>query len=394
MTFRFLHSADVRLDTPVAGVSLAPDPVFRALRDASLAGFDALIEATIQQQCRFLLLTGGIYDGPEVGLRGQIRFYSGLERLSREGIITIIALQVTDPMPDAWSAIPEWPAGVHFLSLGGEPLPIEQNGERLATVYPWSEDEATRPEADNGGLLIGLSPSLAPDNQAAASTGFQYVAVGGIHVRQVHAEDPWIVNPGTLQGRSFDVGERGPKGAMLVTAVEHRVHEVQFAAMDVVRFEEIVLDVSELSTIAVVREALMEMANRLLTGLRRDGVLVLSTVLSGSGPVHEELSAPGAGAALLQALPAETGLAHSNIWWSALRAATRRERNLEAVEGRGDLSAELLTTSRTVFGSRDRLDSVLAKAPGLLHADVEDVEALVAEAELRALDLLERLDEA
>jgi DNA repair exonuclease SbcCD nuclease subunit len=41
--FRFVHAADLHLDTPVAGVGPVPPFVAQALRDASLQAFDALV---------------------------------------------------------------------------------------------------------------------------------------------------------------------------------------------------------------------------------------------------------------------------------------------------------------------------------------------------------------
>ena len=48
------------------------------MRDASLAAWDNLVELTIARGAAFLLLAGDIYDGPQRGVRAQLRFLRGL----------------------------------------------------------------------------------------------------------------------------------------------------------------------------------------------------------------------------------------------------------------------------------------------------------------------------
>jgi len=81
-SFRFVHAADLHLDTPFQGVAQPAPAVAEALRDASLAAWDELVELTLREQAAFLLLAGDIYDGAERGMRAQFRFLHGLERLA------------------------------------------------------------------------------------------------------------------------------------------------------------------------------------------------------------------------------------------------------------------------------------------------------------------------
>lgn len=65
-----------------------------------------------------------------------------------------------------------------------------------------------------------------------AQMGFDYWALGNVHRRQVHAQDPWIVMPGMPQGR--DMGEVGPKSATLLTIANGRIEaeEVQTSSAE------------------------------------------------------------------------------------------------------------------------------------------------------------------
>ena len=86
--------------------------------------------------------------------------------------------------------------------------------------------------------------SYAPTSIAIMrSKGYDYWALGHIHAREVLSEEPWIVFPGNLQGRH--ARETGVKGASLVTVEDGVVKEVEHRALDVVRWEQVVLDASE-----------------------------------------------------------------------------------------------------------------------------------------------------
>ena len=159
-----------------------------------------------------------------------------------------------------------------------------------------------------------------------------------------------------------------------------------------VRFEAIVIDVSNASTIADVRETLLERA-RTLRPSSTDPVLVLSAELTGGGPVHEELMGAGAASELLGALRAAADQSDAGLWWSGLRDHTARQRDLSVVGSRGDLTAELLNTGKEL---RDQPRANRQIGQPLERADLSPAAfgLLLAEAETRALDLLERPEEA
>ena len=72
MRFRFLHAADLHLDTPFTRLTDVPEPVAAALRDASLQAFENLIDTAIAEQVAFVLFAGDIYDGAQRGVRAQL----------------------------------------------------------------------------------------------------------------------------------------------------------------------------------------------------------------------------------------------------------------------------------------------------------------------------------
>jgi len=104
IVFRFIHAADLHLDTPYEGIGRASEEVQRELQDASLEAFDGLVDLALEREVAFVVISGDIYDGAERGLRAQMRFLNGLRRLSAANIRTFIIHGNHDPL-DGWSMI-------------------------------------------------------------------------------------------------------------------------------------------------------------------------------------------------------------------------------------------------------------------------------------------------
>ena len=285
--FRFVHAADLHLDTPFEGLRDTAPAVGRALRDASLEALDALVDLCIEVDAAFLVIAGDVYDGPERGLRAQLRFRAGLERLSHFGVRVLVVHGNHDPTEEGWSAIREWPEGVHVFgserveaveidgvaTVYGISYPRSDVRENLALAFP---RKAGRSEGTglrvgvlhcNAGGHAGHAPYAACNLDDLTGAAIDYWALGHVHAREVLCEDPWVVYPGNLQGRSPHAGERGEKGAMVVDVEDGRVAAVTFRALDRVRFLVSELDVSSASDLGEVESRLR--AQRVSRGAAR-----------------------------------------------------------------------------------------------------------------------------
>ncbi len=226
--FCFVHAADLHLDTPFKGVGRTNEFVARSLREASLEAYDSLATLCIERRAAFLVLAGDIYDGAHRGVRAQLRFLDGLERLGRAGIPALVVHGNHDPIGSGWAAISSWPASVHiFGSSSVETVPVLGEDGTIAHVHgisygqrDVSENLVRRfPVAVGSGFHVGLlhcnvlgrdsghasySPCSLDD---MAVTGLDYWALGHIHTRAVlsgrpHGDEQWVVYPGNLQARS------------------------------------------------------------------------------------------------------------------------------------------------------------------------------------------------
>ena len=401
--FRFIHAADLHLDTPFAAIGRVAPEIAGRLRDASLEAYDALTRLAIEREVAFVVFAGDIYDCADRGVRAQLRFLRGVERLGEQRIPVFVAHGNHDPL-DGWSVSRRLPENLTVFGPEIERYAVDRGGEILAQVYgvSYPRRDVTQNLAlgfarrDAPGLHVGVlhcnvgsQPEYAPYSPCSVAdltaAGLDYWALGHIHQHLRLAEGrPWIVYSGCVQaGKSSEVG---PKGAVLVEAAGGEVESVEFVALDRVRFERVEVDIS-------VEPDLRSLQKTILAQAASDGQdLLLTVTLSGRGPLHRDLRRPGASGDLLRDVRDELGIASPFVWVDRIIDRTRAELDRNAIRRRGDFSAELARLVDDLRADPEALAELLASPPAarLLDADTADSpESLLIEAEERALDLLE-----
>jgi DNA repair exonuclease SbcCD nuclease subunit len=413
-TFRFLHAADLHLDTPFEGLSACRPELGEALRDASLQAFDRLVAAAIERDVAFVVFAGDVYDGPERGIRAQLRFRRGLERLAARGIAAFVAHGNHDPVDAGWTAVRSWPPGVHVFGAGRvETVAVERDGCRLAAVHgigyarrAETENLAARFRRDGGpGLQVGVlhcnaggrpghdpyAPCALDDLRAA---GLDYWALGHVHAREALLEGPaWAVYPGNLQGRSPKPAERGEKGAVLVEADPGGVRAVRFLPLAPVTFEAIEVDATGAADLAEVEDRIVAAALRAGGGPGRTGT-ILAVTLRGRTPLHRDLAveAPGLRAALDDRLRGERPWRYVERLEVRTALPLDRERRLAA----DDLAGTVLRRIEALRADPAALAALLAEVDRDLAASPvgrrlgvtspAELDALLAAAEAEVLD--------
>ena len=252
---RFVHAADLHLDSPFRGMrNEAPEHVAATLRRATFDAYDNIIDLCLREQVDALLVAGDIYDSADRSLRAQLKFVDGLDRLDAAGIRSFICHGNHDPL-DGWEARLELPAGcIRFgPEVTGEA--VFRDEPQRATVYGVSYPQrvvtenlsdrfrVTLPSGFNVGLLhANVGGNAAHDNYSPctvndlADTAIDYWALGHVHTRQVMREErPAVVYPGNPQGRH--PGETGARGVYLVEVDDHGGVRLDFRPVDAVRWE-------------------------------------------------------------------------------------------------------------------------------------------------------------
>jgi DNA repair exonuclease SbcCD nuclease subunit len=410
MPFSFLHAADLHLDTPFASVGGFPPSVAEALREASLEAWSALVATAIEREVAFVLLAGDLYDGAERGLRAQRAFLDGVTALADAGIRTFVVHGNHDPVHEGWTAIARFPdlvttfpadeVGSVAFEAGGEAVVV--HGISYATAAT-TENLALRfPRATDAGFHIGLlhanvggaatghqdySPCSVGDLRAS---GYQYWALGHIHQHQVLCEqEPWVVYPGNLQGRSPRATEQGPKGAVIVS-VAHGVAEApEPVVLDRVRFADLTVAIDPYQDLG----ALLDQLERLADPAAHHGRhLIVRATLEGQGPLHGELVAPARRAEVLEELRRRGAERDPFTWWRSVEWRTRAATSVVDLHRRDDFTADLDRFMDEADASQrgawaDLLPADVARELGTLVPDADD-EAIWAAARRAAVDAI------
>ena len=250
MDFKFLHAADLHLDSPLHGLSLYEGVPVDAVRAATRGALDNLIDYAIAEAVAFLIVAGDLYDGTWEAFATGLYFCKAMGRLERAGIEVYLVYGNHDAESHLTNQLP-LPANVKVFSkkapqtFGHAATGVVLHGQSYAARDPGGDLVPAYPAAQGGRLNIGvLHTALTGDRghapyapctpQELVAKGYDYWALGHVHAFEIVCPDPLIVFPGNLQGRH--VREAGAKGAALVSVADGRISDVQHVALDVVRW--------------------------------------------------------------------------------------------------------------------------------------------------------------
>ncbi|KMP11812.1 hypothetical protein UZ36_03040 [Candidatus Nitromaritima sp. SCGC AAA799-C22] len=305
-SFKFLHCADLHIDSPFKGLSSVQPSLAARLRNSTHLAFQNIVKLALQEEVEAVLIAGDVYDGSDKSLQAQLKFRRGLQELSEAGIDTLIVHGNHDPL-DGWSASLDWPDRVHvFSGAQVERHPIIKKGKVRAQVhgisYPKKEVKDNLAlqfvRDDSQGFAIGLlhanvGHQAGHDDYAPCSlddlvaANMDYWALGHIHRYQILRESsPAVAYPGNSQARHMR--ETGEKGCCLVTLHRKSAPEIRFIPTDVVRYVCDEVDLSGRIRLEEVIRAIQSKCERLADQAKeRDTLIRLS--LNGRTHAHAEL---------------------------------------------------------------------------------------------------------
>ncbi|SUZ33752.1 putative metallophosphoesterase YhaO [Roseibaca ekhonensis] len=195
--------------------------------------------------------------------------------------------------------------------------------------------------------------------------GFDYWALGHVHKRQVHAQDPWVLMPGMPQGR--DIGEDGAKSASLLTLSEGRI-AVQTVPTSVLEFTATTLDISGIDSDDALRGALRSHMREIAEALSAQAGVVRLT-LTGAPLRHWQiLRDQDTWAETVAALARETG----RLWLDKLRLEIVAPESSDNTAGATAELATLMLAIREEPGfvatAQAELDEVIGDLPPAMRA--------------------------
>ncbi|SDO29781.1 DNA repair exonuclease SbcCD nuclease subunit [Paenibacillus sp. yr247] len=364
---RFMHAADLHLDSPFKGMSALPERVHERMRESTFGALKELVALAIQEQVDFVLISGDVYDLSDRSLRAQIRFQKALEQLAAQEIPTYVIHGNHDP-EDGRAAKLVWPAAVHFFACDQvETINVDKpNRGVIAQIHGISYRSSAvtdnlavkfRAGQENvyqiGLLHTNVDGDPGHDNYAPCSkqdllrAGMNYWALGHVHTRNVLHEQPTIVYPGNLQGRS--IRETGPRGCYIVDMPEDGRPELTFYALDRVRWFQERLSVVGIQTEQELKDRLGDQLERIrVEADGRDAVVRI--VLEGRSAVHGLLRKGRALQELTAELRADEAERSRFVWVESIEERTSSELDLELLQQEKSFLGDLLRFSAALRG--------------------------------------------
>lgn len=256
---KFIHTADIHLDSPLHRLEAYEGAPVDEIRQASRRAFENLIDLALGESVDFVLIAGDLFDGDWKDYNTGLYFIRQVRRLADANIRVFIVSGNHDAAGQVTRTLP-YPANTHVFS-SRKPETVTMDGLKTAIhgqSFPKSavtDNLASRyPEPVTGYFNIGLLHTCLTgreghENYAPCSVedlenrGYDYWALGHVHRAEVVRDDPLIVFPGCIQGRH--IRETGTRGCVLVTVEEGFVTGVEERSLDVIRWEEITVDLTD-----------------------------------------------------------------------------------------------------------------------------------------------------
>ena len=383
--FRFIHTADIHLDSPLKGLEVYEDAPAQEIRGATRRAFDKLIELAIAEEVDFILIAGDLYDGNWKDYNTGLFFVGRMGRLARKGIKVFIvsgnhdaASQITKSMPLPDNVVilsSRQPQTVRLddlsVAIHGQSYQKRAVTDNLASHYPPKD-----PNYFNIGLLHtalngreGHEPYAPCSVDDLVSKGYDYWALGHVHQREVVCQDPFIIFTGNIQGRH--IRETGIKGATLVAVEDGRVTEVEHRQLDVLRWAVCLVDLATCETIDQVYEVVHQAFGQELD-LAAGNTLAVRLVLTGKCAVHSHLLENTARCTEeFRGIAAGLG----NAWLEKVKFQTSRKVDLREVIGEDTPMVGLLQSVQNLALDGDSLAELvpeLAKLRSKLPGEIYD----------------------
>ncbi len=267
---RFIHIADVHLDTLFAQ---RDEYIREKLREAVRTAFSRAVDLAITEEVDAFLIAGDLFDGERLSFETERLLLAEMAKLQQAGVQVVYATGNHDPGREShrsWQL--EWPSNVTVVrdhtpreidirssdgrlvgrvtAAGHE---TRTDAEDLAASFP-NPRHHDQPLLDGNIPHVGLLHTQVIDARTGDSheryapaeldtlirSGYDYWALGHVHLGQSLSEDPPIRYAGNPQGSN--PRETGVKGALLVDLSAEHDPEIHFVPLGPIRWERLTVD--------------------------------------------------------------------------------------------------------------------------------------------------------
>lgn len=267
MSYRFIHAADIHLDSPLRSLALRNSDLADLIGNASRRAFENIIDLCLSEKVDALLIAGDLYDGDQTSMKTARFLAEQLRRLDQAGIDTFIIRGNHDALSKITKEL-ILPERVQLFDRKAQAIQVSRPDNAMPVIiHGLSFAKPHAPESllpqyglpVNGAINIGLmhtslngasghdlyAPVSVSDLQ---SHGFHYWGLGHIHKRASYAAtaqlNSTVVMAGNPQGR--DINEAGEKSVTLVTIDDAGSVHIEERHTGIAQFERITVDATDL----------------------------------------------------------------------------------------------------------------------------------------------------
>jgi DNA repair protein SbcD/Mre11 len=348
--FKFLHAADIHLDSPLRGLDRYEGCPSDEIRGASRRALENLVRLAIDEQVAFVLIAGDVYDGDWKDHNTGLWFVRRMAEL-RDAGIKVFLIRGNHDAKNKMTRDLRLPDNVTSLDVNRpqtchlDHVPVAIHGQGFASQAVTDDLAANYPSGDPGCFNLGMLHTsvngreghdrYAPCTvESLKAKNYGYWALGHVHTREILDDrDGPIVFPGNIQGRH--IRESGAKGCLIVTVDGHHVSSTEFRALDVLRWETCKVDASAATGGDDVLRGFEEKLPGLLEAAE-GRTLALRVEVVGASSFHEQLLADQEGWA--NEIRGQALIHGSNrVWVEAVKLRTRPLKIADEVSGDGPL---------------------------------------------------------
>jgi DNA repair exonuclease SbcCD nuclease subunit len=260
--FRFIHAADIHLDSPLRGLERYEGAPADEIRTGSRRALERMVDLALARSVDFVVIAGDVYDGTWPDQNTGLFFIAQMDRLA-ERAIPVVVISGNHDAESKMTRNLKLPANVQRLAaeqaetasasrlrdlkvaVHGQSFRHPKVVDNLVLGYPQAI-----PHHYNLGVLHTSMMGYEQHDPYAPCTiadlkrlGYDYWALGHIHKREQLCLEPLVCFPGNIQGRS--IRETGAKGCLVVEVDGAGASSTEFVPLDVMRWERCEVNIDE-----------------------------------------------------------------------------------------------------------------------------------------------------
>jgi len=256
--FKFIHTADIHLDSPLHRLEAYEGAPRHEIRQASRRAMENLIDLALAESVDFVLIAGDLFDGDWQDYHTGLYFVAQMHRLKTAAIPVFMVSGNHDAASQISRRLP-YPDNVHRFDHRApqtrrlEELKVALHGQSFAQPAVMGNLARGYPEPLPGYFNIGLLHTSLNGREGHApyapctladldARGYDYWALGHVHAFEMVAQAPPVVFPGCIQGRH--IRETGAKGAVVVSVAGDGTPAIAHQPLDVIRWASLDIDLN------------------------------------------------------------------------------------------------------------------------------------------------------